>query len=60
MGAIIQVYAFVNTHEAVYHRKLILLCVNHTSERADYKMIFTEGFNLCVYVCARARLYTHC
>lgn len=54
MGAIPQLYAFVNTREAVYHKKLIPQCVNYTSERADYK-IFAEGSTLCVQVCVQGQ-----
>lgn len=57
MGAIPQLYPLVNTREAVYHKKLIPPCVNYTSERADYKIIFAEGSTLCVHVCVRARVY---
>lgn len=55
MGVIPQLHAFVNTREAVYPKKLIPLCVNYTSERADHKVILTEGSALCVPMCVCAR-----
>lgn len=45
-----QPYAFVNTRGTAYQKELILLCVNYTSKRADYEMVFTEGSSLCVCV----------
>lgn len=48
---ITQLNAFVNTHGTVYQKELILLCVNYSSKRVDYK-IFTEGSSVCMCVCA--------
>ena len=46
---ITQLNAFVNTHGTVYQKELILLCVNYSSKRTDYK-IFTEGSSVCMCV----------
>lgn len=49
---ITQLNAFVNTHGTVYQKELILLCVNYSSKRTDYK-IFTEGSSVCMCVWLR-------
>lgn len=54
---ITQLNAFVNAHGPVYQKEFILLCVNYTSKRADYK-IFTEGSNVCVCVPQKGSMLT--